>query len=696
MALKTQVILYLIGHLEDYSVDSLALLPPPLRRELLLNVPALDVHKLEGTALFDGIDNEHIWKNLYHNHGYGFSDLYVQRKKSFMSQSPCYEPPDDVVIDHQVSMCSSKFIDYFALPHIPGQLSAPEKIVVSWKERYLCRIFEMELNYYHLIDDSCTFHEHKINGGLFSIISPYLVSEDRCKLPVSIHGFGLKQLCANPSCIRYVPLRYSSLFSSEDCEGKQLNELQSTVHYLLNHFHFKPSYIQLDCNELLIRVTSSREAELQSDILFQFLSEVTKLIFTCSLPVLSTSDKDKLNGVINTIKTCLTRLSSPLQVVRHQPFASPPFAFFHLVYPHIKHLCYNSLSEVCLSFDHNQTNKIIELLQHSKEILRHVSLCVCQNEQKLTKHVCSNVTEVLLELFTKPQFQKMVLADFSFSNSQFIQLLSSFCASSNTTNRHLVFGGVNVSIVTGGDPQNIMMQGSDKMPTNLSKSLTISDCKIQEDIWNNVVIDIPVYISFSKVQSNFSCLGGEYLLFTNSNVCVENLHLFIMSCTTHSKHLGEILSNSSIKQVDLVLLGFWGIHPATQPNIVELKHSFSGSCGSLKRLRFATDINNCNVECQRGHFEALLCLGPHLTELHLVMIHTVQGLMYKKNKKTFAEVFYETYNAVECRYKLKQITVGVDENTKPSGSKNLKLELLKKITNNVVIKMTDSFSGWFD
>ena len=99
---------------------------------------------------------------------------------------------------------------------------------------------------------------------------------------------------------------------------------------------------------------------------------------------------------------------------------------------------------------------------------------------------------------------------------------------------------------------------------------------------------------------------------------------------------------------------------------------------------------------QRGHFEALLCLGLHLTELHLVMIHTVQGLMYKKNKKTFAEVFYETYSAVECRYKLKQITVGVDESTKPSGSKNLKLELLKRITNNVVIKMTDSFSGWFD
>ena len=43
MTLKTQVILYLIGHLENYSVDSLALLPPPLRRELLLNVPALDV-----------------------------------------------------------------------------------------------------------------------------------------------------------------------------------------------------------------------------------------------------------------------------------------------------------------------------------------------------------------------------------------------------------------------------------------------------------------------------------------------------------------------------------------------------------------------------------------------------------------------------------------------------------------------------
>ena len=65
--LRLQSLLFVIGHLDQYRNETLALLPPRTRRELLLNLPVIDVCRLEGSGVTEDIDMEEVWKTLYYN-----------------------------------------------------------------------------------------------------------------------------------------------------------------------------------------------------------------------------------------------------------------------------------------------------------------------------------------------------------------------------------------------------------------------------------------------------------------------------------------------------------------------------------------------------------------------------------------------------------------------------------------------------
>ena len=65
--LRLQSLLFIIGHLDQYRNETLALLPPRTWRELLLNLPVIDVCWLEGSGVIEGIDMEEVWKTLYYN-----------------------------------------------------------------------------------------------------------------------------------------------------------------------------------------------------------------------------------------------------------------------------------------------------------------------------------------------------------------------------------------------------------------------------------------------------------------------------------------------------------------------------------------------------------------------------------------------------------------------------------------------------
>ena len=63
--LQLQCLLYIIGHLHDFTDDNLGLLPLSFRIKLLLLLPAVDVAKLEGTPITHGISMDEIWERIY-------------------------------------------------------------------------------------------------------------------------------------------------------------------------------------------------------------------------------------------------------------------------------------------------------------------------------------------------------------------------------------------------------------------------------------------------------------------------------------------------------------------------------------------------------------------------------------------------------------------------------------------------------
>ena len=93
LPLRDQCVLYLIGHLEEIPLQMLALLPRAIRHELLLNLPPVDVHKLERTQVGNDINMEEIWREIYwsrcpdrYSQEFNtklheiFSDLSIQRR----------------------------------------------------------------------------------------------------------------------------------------------------------------------------------------------------------------------------------------------------------------------------------------------------------------------------------------------------------------------------------------------------------------------------------------------------------------------------------------------------------------------------------------------------------------------------------------------------------------------------------------
>ena len=65
LSLQERCLLYLITHVEDYSLQTLALLPRHLRRALLSSVPPLHLYQLDQTEVASGIDTEALWGGIW-------------------------------------------------------------------------------------------------------------------------------------------------------------------------------------------------------------------------------------------------------------------------------------------------------------------------------------------------------------------------------------------------------------------------------------------------------------------------------------------------------------------------------------------------------------------------------------------------------------------------------------------------------
>ena len=65
-SLEDQCFLYIACTLDGFPVESLALLPVRLREKLLVNLPAIDVCRLEERSCFTrGVDSDAVWKAIF-------------------------------------------------------------------------------------------------------------------------------------------------------------------------------------------------------------------------------------------------------------------------------------------------------------------------------------------------------------------------------------------------------------------------------------------------------------------------------------------------------------------------------------------------------------------------------------------------------------------------------------------------------
>ncbi len=64
LSLQHQCLIYLVCHLEEASIASLALLPSSIRSVLMENLPVADVCRLEDTDFVRGLDTEEVWKTI--------------------------------------------------------------------------------------------------------------------------------------------------------------------------------------------------------------------------------------------------------------------------------------------------------------------------------------------------------------------------------------------------------------------------------------------------------------------------------------------------------------------------------------------------------------------------------------------------------------------------------------------------------
>ena len=64
VSLEDRCFYYIIHHLSEFPPGSLCLLPLTVRKKLLLNLPAVDIWRLEADSVTEGLDEESLWKSL--------------------------------------------------------------------------------------------------------------------------------------------------------------------------------------------------------------------------------------------------------------------------------------------------------------------------------------------------------------------------------------------------------------------------------------------------------------------------------------------------------------------------------------------------------------------------------------------------------------------------------------------------------
>ena len=681
--LKSQTLLYLIGHLEEFPLSIFTHLPTILRREFLVNLPAVDIYQFETVPQFtSGINIDEIWKETYYSRSPLFSPKIDVASKSSLSHSPCYVTVGND--DTGKPLMASKFHEFYADPYIPGGLSPPSKPNLPWKEKYLGWLLEIVLSRYFELDESCAI---KVLSGFFIIIPtfPHNLSD--------ITMYNINRLYNIEECVLYCPNRYVKYFSLEGFNDHH-SMLIKTMSFLIKHFDFRPRCLHYNFFPVYNPTEDSNVLKANSMILTDFFRNLQMLHVTRSIRTMSDTTHTGIPKFENRLDfdAIFSNIASPLKSFHIKPFALTAFDYDKLILSKLNPMCLNCLTEFSLSVADHQIQTVCAILNKCINTLEEVSL-----HYDAKGIVSSILISVLSSLFMKSQFHKLMLTNFNMSSKTFILFMDTFFHSSGLKEKHLLLGGTKV---LSKENEGIDLPGCIASSVSVSKNLTLSACLFDEEVISQLLSKQSTVHLCRVVFKPGTQHGGEYMFCTNQNVCIEHLHISIMPVASAVKHLGNILTNSCIKNISLVLFGFLSFHPAVKPHITELHQALSQSCGSLVNLHFVSDIGDITNDEQKSLFTAILSLDRNLSNLNLVLCSTSRGLKIKKNLQGFATVFQTTYLESQCKFKLRKITLSINEELNPSspyvGLTTQDIDLLQLISQEVVVKQSNCFINWFE
>ena len=366
VSLWWQVILYIVGHLEEFSSEALALLPASLRRWLFLHLPVADVCLLEGTSMSNGLDMEQIWEELYKARV-----LVVKKDKTTLRNKLTWKEQ----YCHDLWICVNEHTQprfrYVCGFDIEGQLAHK---IHHWRK---CNTSSMK----HLLLT-------QLFGASLNIIQTIQQSTN---IPI----FGISQVTCD-TCVHVMicPQRYV-----HHCALFEKPSFLKTASYFWIYFRNKPDFIRLNSNALPFSCSSLSQLILTAhpDVLSVLCSRVN------SLDIQTINERDTvLNGVIACVNT-------PLKLLKF---------YFHFTCVQLLHRVKSS--ELIL-YGLNQTPdfSIQSLLSNH---LVHLTICHCEQW-------CKAFSQLVTHLFTMPNFRKLSLLEDNLRPQDFHEIFIAFAIS---------------------------------------------------------------------------------------------------------------------------------------------------------------------------------------------------------------------------------------------------------------------------
>ena len=510
--LRLQSLLFIVGHLDQYRNETLALLPLRTRRELLLNLPVVDVCRLEGSGATEDIDMEEVWKALY----YQRLPTHQKTFEQFLT-----------TVDDREEMDS------------------------SWKDCYFSSVFNIRMHQPDDDDCNCIYGRHLQQDLLYGMYTYNGALElQECFGPHSGPCFGVETYTRR--CSRLTPSRYISQYLDARSIALRRDDhcppttIYATIPTLVEMCRFAPMTFSASDKDLKDHFGDKCFTDdyfpywksFLGDIRCLEISQVTRLHpgWKCIMDAIFCSTHCKLNEL------CINVFQSDSKLMAFLvPYFSPTpnsntsaVSYSHLRKVHI-------VGAIRSVSDASNTELI---LNHQNNL----EVVTIGNFNCFKSGRDAPIAFALTTLIKKASFQEITLCNASVSTSLVLKVLHEFFSSQSTNHQQLCFDRVKVM------PDKTAEVISTPPPVAVgSRSLEIVECELQPQIASI----FPPSMSFRKLtlEIDYGQRNAVTVLDLFSHVQslrVENMSLSVCTSNENSKAVVNLLN--------LVETRNWSLH----------------------------------------------------------------------------------------------------------------------------------------